>query len=553
MKQKSLGKTVLGIRVLRQIFLFITLIFPLFLFGESEVFYIKDSNYTIETISQLSQDTLKQYNHKKTDFGYTKESYWVIVHLKNSTSEKRDKFIALDPTLDDVKVYEQYNNAFKMFQYGDLIENSQSVRYYQTLHETSLPPQTQKNIYIKIHPILSKVNISTTISDKEGYFENNLPHLIALLFFYAAISAILLYNFLIFIGLKKKIFVYYLLFHISQATVYATMNGVGNWLIWSGNVFINTHVLLTFGALSAIGIILFATKFIEIPLNKVYKTLIALYMFIILLSYINPYFANYELIDIGLNLVMMAILLPHIILYAFKKRIKAYYFLAGWSLYIVGVVLSHLNDFEILEESFFTHYTLQIGTLFEMIFLSLVLIKTYIDLQQENIKKERKINRLYYQTLLDPLTKIYNRHGLFEHYHKNLLRNSEIEFAIMMIDIDDFKQINDTHGHDIGDKVLRRFSNILQDKVTQNDIIARYGGEEFIIIRRCDDIKAFSEGLLKSVREGQITADEHVIYFTISIGSTEINKSFTLDENIKKADTAMYQAKNSGKDKVVFV
>jgi diguanylate cyclase (GGDEF)-like protein len=165
----------------------------------------------------------------------------------------------------------------------------------------------------------------------------------------------------------------------------------------------------------------------------------------------------------------------------------------------------------------------------------------------------------YYLTIsssLDKLTEVYNR-KYFEEALLFLLDKEKLEkseFAVMMFDIDDFKSINDTYGHQTGDEVLVKLVREVKKCIGQEDIIGRYGGEEFIIL--CPDSneeKAINkaERIRINVEEARILGDKRNI--TISIGiAMSGNKSLNNEEIIERADHALYKAKNEGKNRYVL-
>lgn len=177
-----------------------------------------------------------------------------------------------------------------------------------------------------------------------------------------------------------------------------------------------------------------------------------------------------------------------------------------------------------------------------------------------NIMLTKKIaleNELLDIIKLDDLTKIANRRYYFE-YLKNTFdysRRHTNDFSLLMIDIDDFKKINDKYGHDVGDIVLKEFCSIAKQHIRKTDFFARIGGEEFSIIighSSKEEGINFAKRLLKGVREC-ILEDKNNIKITISIGLAQFSEH-KVDEGqlLKIADEKLYEAKRAGKNKVVF-
>jgi diguanylate cyclase (GGDEF)-like protein len=124
-----------------------------------------------------------------------------------------------------------------------------------------------------------------------------------------------------------------------------------------------------------------------------------------------------------------------------------------------------------------------------------------------------------------------------------------------MIDIDNFKKINDTYGHDVGDKIIIALSEILRTSTNHRDIVARFGGEEFCMVLK--NINRYSaldifERIRSEIEKYSFTIDkETFLKFTVSIGVT-MHADEPLDETINNADMMLYKAKNSGRNQVIF-
>ncbi|GAD31954.1 putative diguanylate cyclase YcdT domain protein [Photobacterium leiognathi lrivu.4.1] len=146
---------------------------------------------------------------------------------------------------------------------------------------------------------------------------------------------------------------------------------------------------------------------------------------------------------------------------------------------------------------------------------------------------------------LDSMTKCFRRDYGEKKFKNKLISNK----SIFIFDIDHFKKINDTHGHDVGDQVIRTAAAIIKSNIRKSEQLYRWGGEEFVVILNITDpnIVLKKAEQLRQAIEGQTELD---INFTISIGCT-LAHNMTLDESIKIADQALYTAKNNGRNKVV--
>ncbi len=155
---------------------------------------------------------------------------------------------------------------------------------------------------------------------------------------------------------------------------------------------------------------------------------------------------------------------------------------------------------------------------------------------------------------LDGLTKVYNRRALSS-YLKEVCSKEKLphDLHALILDIDDFKIVNDTHGHLAGDKVLIFIANILRKTLRDGDKVFRYGGEEFVIIlNRLNDMqcKNITNRILELIRNNKLVYKGIGMSVTMSIGATKFIQGDTPDSLISRADKALYKAKENGKDQV---
>lgn len=179
-----------------------------------------------------------------------------------------------------------------------------------------------------------------------------------------------------------------------------------------------------------------------------------------------------------------------------------------------------------------------------------------------------EIKRLNFLAYYDELTKVYNRRGFLENTNKIfkavVYRKKELErrigyripLAIIFIDIDNFKKINDNYGHKIGDRVLEKVSQVIKKRLRESDVIGRLGGEEFIIaLIGCDlnSAQKIAEDLRQKIEKIRLKTNKGILNITASLGVVVYNDEKNLQELIDKADKAMYKAKKNGKNRVVVL
>jgi diguanylate cyclase (GGDEF)-like protein len=156
--------------------------------------------------------------------------------------------------------------------------------------------------------------------------------------------------------------------------------------------------------------------------------------------------------------------------------------------------------------------------------------------------------------MVDGLTELPNRRGLDDTFSRQLTRSlrEQHPVSLLMVDVDHFKKLNDTHGHLIGDDVLKRLARILRRQLRPHDLVARYGGEEFAVMLPNADSDAaimIAERLRTAIGNPETElASRHLPAATVSIGVAATRSSISLSELMSQADAALYRAKQSGRN-----
>ena len=185
-------------------------------------------------------------------------------------------------------------------------------------------------------------------------------------------------------------------------------------------------------------------------------------------------------------------------------------------------------------------------------------IKNYLEAAKPMIESKILLAKLRDNSLHDPMTNLYNRRFLEEFIDTlaGQIKREQESYSILMLDVDFFKMVNDTYGHDVGDKVIVAIGKVLRENIRESDLAIRYGGEEFLILLH----NATEEGTLEIAKKIHSTfasivfdaGDGETLQKTISIGISVFPKDAdTIWKCIKLADTALYVAKTTGRNKIV--
>jgi len=173
------------------------------------------------------------------------------------------------------------------------------------------------------------------------------------------------------------------------------------------------------------------------------------------------------------------------------------------------------------------------------------------------VEAQENLNIVMNHANRDFLTGLYNRRYFFKNIQDYIesIKDSTESYAVAMVDIDFFKKVNDTYGHDTGDKVIVHLSEMLSSITKHDDMVARFGGEEFCIVLKDVDkttVDKLFEKIRRDVEKSYVTSDDgDEIRYTISIGVV-MNSDETLEEIVNQSDMMLYKAKQNGRNMVVF-
>ncbi|MDC7221099.1 MAG: sensor domain-containing diguanylate cyclase [Spirochaetales bacterium] len=196
-----------------------------------------------------------------------------------------------------------------------------------------------------------------------------------------------------------------------------------------------------------------------------------------------------------------------------------------------------------------------------IIFIALIALNQFEKLLQQAIREytkrlEEAKNKLEIFAFMDPLTNLLNRRAIYDRLNEEIARSTrfEKEFCLIIADLDNFKKINDTLGHQAGDRVLTELAKLLKKEIRANDALGRWGGEEFLILLESTDLKTsvpIGEKLRRAVENYPFRWETEEIKVTLTMGVTQYRPGESIEDTIQRADENLYKGKNAGRNRVV--
>jgi diguanylate cyclase (GGDEF)-like protein len=250
-----------------------------------------------------------------------------------------------------------------------------------------------------------------------------------------------------------------------------------------------------------------------------------------------------------------------------NKREGSLILVAGLCVLFTAAVNDVLYTQEIIQTGVLVGYGFFVLVICMSVLINFRNIKAYYRVEEltqtleERVKERTKELEVAFEeiknlALVDVLTGLANRRKMMPllEFEQKRIQREKIQFAIALIDIDNFKKVNDTYGHNCGDLVLKRVALALSENIRKQDQACRWGGEEFLILfpaTGIDGALIVAENIRKAVESLVIEHENMELKITITIGFSISNPEISIDDLIKQADDALYKGKNSGKNRVI--
>ncbi len=531
-------------------------------------------SYYIDKSENLSFNEILKQNFidstNKITLGKKSNTTWARIVITNKTEEPLKIFIH-DPFAYSAKRVEFYETEDSQLIRNDIFDlntkNGTSKMYgANAIFDIELNAGQTKTVYIKSQTFAYQyfsLSLYSEVNSKKRLVNDRTD--IALLI--GVLLSLAIYNMLLFFSSGYKENLYYSLFLWAASIWISLLYGLTASLfhIYGDSAYQIHSVAMTLG----IFLVLFFMNIFETKENyktehKFLASIALLYAADMLLGFFNIFKAM-ELFSLITIYTLIVFLWVSISITKKGNRV-ARLFLIGHSFFAVFSAIGIAFFLGKIELNYVTSHATGIGYSIEAFMLAYIIsykIKLLENRKEELLetleeKVSERTKELSILASTDPMTKLYNRRYFTELSESilDLARREKADSSIIILDIDMFKNINDTYGHKVGDIVIKRLADTLRELTRKSDIISRWGGEEFVILLPNTDTAgahAISEKIRSEVEHTLIQLDKNrTLRLTVSIGLSQIDilKDDNIEVAIHRADEALYEAKESGRNKV---
>jgi len=398
------------------------------------------------------------------------------------------------------------------------------------------------------------------ISTSEAFLDKSKRRVLGLGIYYGLILAMVVYNLVLYFSLRDRNYFWYVLYVSFLGLYFFGINGLLHEYIFSsvsGGMIVRMD--LSFLGVALLGTGLFTRSFLMTRRNAPLADKFLIFYTVLagILVAFSP-FSGSSTVKFYTTFGLVATFIPiGAGLICWKRGFRpARFFLLAWTVFTFGGIVYALTWSGVLPFTELNLHSFQIGSAFEAIILSLALSDRVRILRWEREEARRQERRYMELAITDALTSLFNARYFRAHIGPEIQRSESLQrpLSLLMLDVDNFKDYNDTYGHPEGDKVLSALGQVILSSVRDNDMPCRYGGEEFVVILpgstgtvAVDVAERIRSGFEKTVF---VPEPNKTVNVTISIGVAEHIGGEDFTRFVERADKALYKAKDAGKNRI---
>ncbi len=477
--------------------------------------------------------------------GFTSSAWWVRFTLHNPAPEPREIFLRQGyPLIDYITFFSPDPlGGWRELATGDRLDfDTRAIAHRDFFFPLDLPAAGERTFYLR-YASQGPVDIHLTLLDAAEMTGAVSREQLAYGVYFGAVIMLLVWSGLVFIAVRDNAFLAYFAYVATFGLYMGVNTGLAFQYLWpSSPQWANTCLLVLLNV-SLIAALHFSTTILRSRdytprLFLIARGLqIAAAIAVALVPVLDYAVLVRPVTFLILISVIFLITLGVVSLLAGSR--PARFFVIAWSAFLAGSIIFVLKNFGMLPHTFLTQHSWQVGSLLEMILLSMTLSSRMSELQQ--------------QSRTDPLTLLGNRRH-FDHKlpaEFNAALQSGLPLSLLVLDIDHFKQYNDRNGHAQGDEAIKLLGGVIRRHARKPFVACRYGGEEFcVILPRSDaSVAGMVAERLRSAAESLIAGE---LGITISVGHATLTADEypTPEKFFEAADAAMYSAKQAGRNRV---
>ncbi|MBU2954782.1 7TM diverse intracellular signaling domain-containing protein [Marinobacter sp. F3R08] len=525
--------------------------------------------------------------------GYTPDVFWMRIEVASRSSRRLDRILEFTYAyLDDIRLYRvNPDGTFERMRSGrTLAPADRVVSHRKPVFPLSFEPGERVTLYLRISTHAS-MTLNARLAPTFTFYEDSDQEYVWLALYFGMLVALGAYNFLLFLGTRQRSFLLYSLFVFSFGIAASSMNGLGPLLLWPGMVGEwGNRILPTGYTLAATLAVMFARSFLNMRRiaprwDRALLVLAICWWSGTLVTLLVPVQDALKIMS-AMGVLTTVFLITSGIAGIRYRIPAARIYLLAWLMLLVGAALLSVRNLGWIPSNFFTVYGLQVGSAIEMVLLSFGLAARFNELKRQKERAQRKLvlslqrqereleQRVIQRTselevakaelerrvVKDPVTGLYNRYGLMIHlekYTQRACRRDEL-LAVILIDLDGFKAVNDRHGHEAGDVLLAAIAQRLQKEARESDCVARMGGDEFVVVTENvvseASVLEIGQRLRETITQPVTLPSGQSVRVGASVGiCTGRGGEQSGNDLIRGADEAMYRVKKTRKNDVCLL
>ncbi|MCC4832280.1 sensor domain-containing diguanylate cyclase [Shewanella sp. 10N.7] len=502
----------------------------------------------------LKKGKFSPVNQSISNYGINAKPVWLHLTINNDASEPLNRVLHIDNYwLDEVSAFWIDNDTIVHFEHqGDL-----SLYYQQSAMQPSFNfnysyPIGKTDVLIRVQTP-DPMAIPVYLFNQKEMLQKSAFNNYSYGFLYGAITALLIYNFILFIGLRLKSYLFYSLYLGNFLLLHFAYSGHGSLWLWPNSPLWQQWSIPLLMVTFCTSGILFACHFLRLKfqlptLNRILKSLCIIFPVLMLMAVMLQDRVLGLIFAFDLMLLFSGLMIVLGVLSLNFGNISARFFLIGSISSMLGIAVTCLAVWNYIPFNHFTYRAAEVGFFIDVLLLALALTERFRRVENEKNIAEKMAN-------MDPLTRLNNRRAFYQ-LVEPMFAEEKIQksASILMIDIDRFKGVNDTYGHNFGDEVLVKVATLIRDTLRKDDVLARWGGEEFIIFlphTQEQEANTLAARLCENIAKLPFTQSQRKINVTASIGIvTSCSAINQLPMLIEVADKHLYQAKRSGRNQI---